>query len=638
LIRMFSELPVALKNETPVLIIDDECDHASLNSAPQRNRVSTINKLLNEIINSMPRIAYVGYTATPYANVLVDPGNDDLYPRDFITSLPTPTAYFGPERIFGRNMLEADEDGFEADGLDVLRIIPEEEIEAHEVNRLDKESHQLEISESLDRAIKYYCMAVAARAVREDGSCHCSMMIHTTLYVATQLNAQPIVEKFRKNLLKNVERQDPDTIRELKSIWESEEGRVTPAETGNPDLKQVSFEELNEYLELSIREITVVVENYKSDERLEFPSDEPRKYIVIGGNVLARGLTIEGLLVSYFLRMSGTYDALMQMGRWFGYRPNYEDLPRVWLSNNLAINFKDLALVEQEIRNDIKIYSDQNLTPEQFAVRIRTHPTLAITSRVRMRDARSQTVNYSGQFKQTFKFKHLNQQWLNNNWKAAGALLTSIAGRELEQKTRGSHKFYEDVPVNLIETFLEHYEVHEQQADIQPGTILKFIRKKIGNGDEQIQNWTVAIASKRQGNSASIEGFGDVTLISRSKFRDLDSDSVDIKRLTGRADYVVDLPGISGAPSMKDIYEFRGDKNPILILYPIDKESKGDPRKKAVFDLEAVDHVMGMAFFIPGEVKEGEAQQYVMAALEDPVDLEELEEIEAMEEANFNAD
>src|SRR3546814_761939 len=139
--------------------------------------------------------------------------------------------------------------------------------------------------------------------------------------------------------------------------------------------------------------IDVKVENWRSQDRIDY-SVPGRRYIVIGGNVLARGLTLAGLVVSFFMRTSSQYDTLMQMGRWFGFRPGYEDLPRIWMEEDVRDAFFDLATVEEEIRRDIDTYAIDNVKPIEFATRIRKIPGLAITTRTKLRNVRTATIGY----------------------------------------------------------------------------------------------------------------------------------------------------------------------------------------------------------------------------------------------------
>src|SRR5262249_23574205 len=159
-------------------------------------------------------------------------------------------------------------------------------------------------------------LATAAKEVRGLGHEHSCMLIHTTVYALSHLNAKPVIEDFVTRLASDIDRGDLAVLKKLEGLWTEEQGRLPPELLGG---RAVSFSELRPHLAGTSKKPEVPVENSKSDERLDF-SRPARRYIVIGGNVLARGLTIEGLVVSFFLRAASQYDTLMQMGRWFGYR------------------------------------------------------------------------------------------------------------------------------------------------------------------------------------------------------------------------------------------------------------------------------------------------------------------------------
>ena len=151
--------------------------------------------------------------------------------------------------------------------------------------------------------------------------------------------------------------------------------------------------------------------------------------------MLARGLTIEGLVVSFFLRTSSQYDSLMQMGRWFGYRAGYEDLPRVWMTRDMRDAFKELATVEAEIRGDIDIYREQDMSPLDFAVRIRQIPGMSITAKNKMLASETCDVSYADEHIQTIRFRHKDAKWLEGNWAAAGRLVDEAAKQKGEPES-----------------------------------------------------------------------------------------------------------------------------------------------------------------------------------------------------------
>ena len=325
LIKMISETERSILKTTPVLVIDDECDQASVDASGELERdPTTINRLVRELLGLLPKASYVGYTATPYANVLIDPTYpDDLYPRDFIVALPRPNRYFGAETIFGRGILETDPDDISFDGHDLIRYIDESEIESlRPQNARNRDDFEFGVTPSMRQAVLYYLLAAAARCARGQGDKHVTMLVHTSQYVQAHDDARGPLSDLLDEAKSLLRMQDVDFVAELRALWDAEQERVPSA--GFPGCPQTSFTDLEPHLSSCADETKVIVENSQADERIDYTRD-PRKYIVVGGNVLARGLTLEGLVVSFFLRTSKQYDTLMQMGRWFGYRPGYED-------------------------------------------------------------------------------------------------------------------------------------------------------------------------------------------------------------------------------------------------------------------------------------------------------------------------
>jgi hypothetical protein len=395
----------------PVLVIDDEADLASINTSKGEVR-TTINRLILEILSVLPKAAYVGFTATPFANVLIDPTDRDLYPKDFIIDLPRPMSYFGPERLFGRDRITPDEPDNAIDGLDMIRTVHDREVlSLKPAGPSGRHFFVPMLVPTLRRACSYFWMASAARRVRGQTQEHSTMLIHTSMYASVHEAFRQPIDSVKACILSALATTDKYYLGKLRGLWEEEQRRVGPQEEN--EIK-VSFDALLEQLPRVVQDTEFKVENSVSASRLEYRSPG-RTYIVVGGNVLSRGLTLHGLVVSYFVRSASAYDTLLQMGRWFGYRRGYSDFPRIWMTDELKSNFYDLATVEKEIRNDIEVYEKEKVTPLQFAVRIREHPDLTITSPMKMRNAIDAKVSYSGQRPQTFLFRHRDLPWLQNN-------------------------------------------------------------------------------------------------------------------------------------------------------------------------------------------------------------------------------
>jgi len=630
LLEMIEATPPPIFKKCPVLIIDDECDYASVNGAPYLEEMTAINEKIRRMLEIIPRTAYIGYTATPFANVLINPLSispehpDDLYPKDFIYSLPEPEEYFGAEKLFGRDLIDGDEIEPDQEGLDMIRLIPFEEVEnLRPLKRDEKETFNFEMTETLEEAIWYYLMVTAARMVREGKPEHSSMLVHTTVYSAPHFSAKECIINYLRRLQSKMQKGEDNLYRSMESIWTREMDRVDPTRFSN---KPVSFSEIREHLLRVTESVSVVVENSLSEEGLDF-SNPGQRYIVVGGNVLARGLTIEGLSVSYFLRTSSQYDSLMQMGRWFGYRRDYEDLPRIWMASDMVQSFHDLATVEHEIREEIKIYSRDELTPMEFAVRIRQIPGMAITGRNKMLSAREVKISYSDIHIQTTRFKHENRGWLENNWNAGCDLIDSALESDCEKGETDKGTVLYKVPSGIIMEFLENYQAHETHSDFQSEKIYEYIRDQNEKLDE-LTYWNIGVIEKRRGEESQLPmgSLGKVKMSIRARLRNLTSSGdADIKALMSRRDIFIDLEDRISAddswPALRRRRDELTDGTPLILLYPVEAQSKPS-RSRNREALEADMDVLGVGVVFPKSDDPG--QSYVQVELPE-VEYEELE-------------
>ena len=327
------------RKNVPILIIDDEADQASVdgNANKPDNDPTKTNIKIRQIIELFERTAYVGYTATPFANVFIDHNadhenlGDDLYPRNFIHSLPEPHGYFGTRRIFH-------------DNLDDYFV---KKIEDSKQEKKDLADRGL-LTSNLVSSVYDFLIGIAVRNLRGQENMPMSMMI----------NVDHRVNKMDRigDLLKGYINRTLPNHYNLNDIHEAYLNYIQVSKTLNEKL----FCD-NEYFEwsavseeivkiISERTIKISVLNSKNEDKLDYAKNPSMKVIAVGGNKLSRGLTLEGLMVTYYLRESKQYDTLLQMGRWFGYRKGYEDLVRIYTNETLWRQFKDLAIVELEFR------------------------------------------------------------------------------------------------------------------------------------------------------------------------------------------------------------------------------------------------------------------------------------------------
>ena len=636
LIETVERTPHAVLRQMRILIIDDEADQASVNSASNELNMTRINELVRRLLHVLPANSYVGYTATPFANVFISPhdrhGNlDDLYPKDFITALERPVGYFGTEQLFGVEPADPSNPQPGEEGLDVIRTVPEEEIALLQPRRRDeKDAFQPLLVATLEKSVLYFLACCAARRVRGQAGQHMSMLVHTSSFVIMHEKLAGLIEAWLKKNRSGLLTPGSEISEHMKTVWEEEAGRLPDGITIE---EPVSFDELAQKLDEVLDVLEVPIENGVSEDRIDY-SGAPKTYIVVGGSVLARGLTLEGLMVSYFLRSSSQYDTLLQMGRWFGYRKGYEDLPRIWMTAALEESFRALASIEQEIREDVSQYSERGVSPMEFAVRVRSIPGMAITAAAKMRHAVECDISYSGQHIQTIQFAERDEAITSKNWQAAADLLataTSIGCRS----SREDRILFEDVPKNLIMQFLRKFHVETSRNDMKT----EYLRGYINREDEDLETWNVGVITSGGAHRSERElgPLGAVPMVNRSKLKPKAEGPANIKALMSRQDVMLDCPDAEFRRDARwtDLKNLRralvGDR-PLLLLYTIDRNSEPRTGSKERVPLDAVGDQMGLGIVFPGSTTGSGGYYHVDLNPEDTEQLDDLEaEISEME-------
>jgi hypothetical protein len=617
--------------DCPTLIVDDEADQATV-------ATKTINPLILRLMESLPRSVYLGYTATPFANLLIDPSAEDLYPKDFVVNLPKPVGHFGTEVLFGRDPVGNEALDQASDGYDMIRTVPDEDVPwVRPMKKADREGFTPEITPTLREAVEYFWLATAARRVRGTGNPHSTMLIHTSVNTAVHNSFREPLEHLRsraKGLL-----ADSIYREHLRSLWE-EEGKRVPA--GMFGEQPVDFEDLAGRLPGVLAACRIVMDNSQSEDRLDYEG-EPVVAIAVGGNTLSRGLTLEGLNVSYFVRAVSAYDTLLQMGRWFGFRDGYGDLPRIWMTDELAGWFRHLATVEHEMRADIDRYMSEAETPMTFAVRLRTHPALLVTARAKMKDAVTAAAAYGGRRVQTHYF-HNNAEWLRVNADAARSLVAAASKYHVRYEAEGTsrHTFHGVSHESILE-FLRSYQFHEDWAEATPELLSNYIEKRIDVAGA-LRSWNVAVVGNELGAGERFSFADDVTVgtIVRARLKSHEEadgagvapETVDIKTLMSPRDIAVDLEGDLKGLKESGYVDARQEQLPdtgLLVLYPIDKNSRPSQARKATrARLGTEEHVIGAAFVFPKPKGKDSEAIYIQADLPKyDVEDEDLSVLEA---------
>ncbi|APH01085.1 hypothetical protein ASJ30_05650 [Janibacter indicus] len=599
------------RRNCPILLLDDEADQATPNTARLDDEPSRINQLVKDIWEEIPTGSYVGYTATPFANVFMDPDDEaDLYPSDFILALEPGKDYFGAERVFGRFNPDDAEEG--DDGLDMVRTVTEDEVMSLRPpsDREGREIFDPAVPESLRDALRWFCLSVAARTVRGQAERHTSMLVHTTHYVSPHFTMQERIREVLVDLTSEVNKGDQTAFKET---WDRES-----VATGVPE----PFEDVWEELPSVLASVAVLVDNGFSEDRLDYDvkDDEgnliPQYVIAVGGGTLSRGLTLEGLVVSYFIRTSSTYDTLLQMGRWFGYRVGYEDLPRVWMPDDLREEFRFLAQVEHELREEIASMARSGISPQQLGVRVRAHPgRLEITAATKMQHAQLVRMSYSGQTMQTIQLHERDASIIAaNRAKAEGLVAIAAETRPWEQTSSG-HWLARDVRARDVSDFLRGYLNHESQVNWNPELMAGWLDDP-GAGTL----WNVVVFNPNKADSSTVDvGLPEpIRMVTRAP-RSKETDRANIKALMSLNDRLLDLS--LPEPLARDLDD-KGtrrlraqyaDGRGLVILYAIDPHS--GPKDKILqtrrrMQAPAPPIGVGMVFPQVDDWAHGDSKQY----------------------------
>ena len=640
LLRWLDDAPPAVRQKLPALVIDDEADQASVDTRgsyqsdgdpedPDYEPPSVINGLIRALLNRFERRAYIAYTATPFANILIphdtaDPSvGNDLYPKDFIIDLPRPGGYTGVEELFGRMDGSGESD---ISGMDVIRHVSDEDLSLLESGVLPS---------SLEIAILDFILAGAARGQRGQESEPATMLVHTSRLNVQQTQLREAVNTRFAELKDEWRYQRNHGIRDrIRQQWETDFRKVTQNYDRDRD---VAFEVLEPFVGPFIEAVQVREVNGPAGDVLDYDREPSLKAIAIGGNKLSRGLTLEGLVTSYFIRRSVMYDTLMQMGRWFGYRKGYEDLSRIFTTPELHGWFSDLAFVEHRLREDIEVYENQGLKPYQLGMRI-WHPTMQVTSPLKRRFASSTTISqsYSLAIEQTFKFpfRRLDDLALQceENLIAVRDFVRELGAPNASRE--GKPPVWNDISAGCVLAFLAAYRVDSESRSISIPLIAAYIERLVEL--DELTSWTIGICSR----SSVDKTLGTVDLglksgplaqISRSRIGSTDSVGVITSpsdELLGLSEGLADQARLSvqaaeASGRKKSVNraarEVRPQTNGLLLLYPISRHSGYDTEtggnRRSLFDTplppQARD-LIGMAISFP----ESKQQQVVEAFLE----------------------
>ncbi len=485
--------------QEPMLLIDDEADNASINIKRRLDEVSRINGQIRELLNLFDRSNYVGYTATPFANIFIDPDTEDqmvghdLFPRDFIVSLDPPTNYFGAARVFRE------------DAHTILRDVDDHPDLLPTWHKIDHVVTAL--PNSLYEAVRVFLVARAIRLARGQDRAHNSMLVNVSRFVAVQQQLrneiQSFIERVSASIRVNGARpfseamRDPE-LAELHRVYLKHYG----AECGQ------SWSDVQTRLLTSVSAVSVVEVNSRAAGSLDYAEHDVSglNVIAVGGLSLSRGLTLEGLTVSYFLRRSMMYDTLFQMGRWFGYRDGYDDLCRVWMPEEAQGWYDHVAESIEELRDELTRMQSTNATPRDFGLKVRSHPdTLVVTARNKIGTGTHHRVliGLGERFVET-AILHPDKATQETNLTAAMRLARQMRSvghaPENGEQIRGS-RLVRDVPVKVVDEFLGAFKNHPGSFATESEPVRRYIAPR---SDGELCKWDILFAGVQRETKTSL--------------------------------------------------------------------------------------------------------------------------------------
>lgn len=643
-----------------VLVIDDEADQASINTKDIEEEASTINRLIKDIVNSrdVKAMNYIAYTATPYANVLNETGPESLYPKDFITVLPQSDDYIGARKLFGIT------DPDESPALDIVNLIGNIETDYTREHKFSNNYFPKSLSES----VNWFLISLAiGRILKLDKPI--SMLVHTSMKIADHKSISQLILDYLENLKENYD----SLLGDIEELYEEEKIALSRKKFLNGMENYTNEEAVMEYPEweevknelgklfklekenfishlnmcdegkpVFHRGIHLVIDNSSSNSlfeeqenfRLVYPKDEENLskvpgFIVIGGNTLSRGLTLEGLSSTYFIRNTKQVDTLMQMGRWFGYRKGYELLPRIWMDEDSLHRFTEISQINEELRDEIKKFSENGILPTTYALRVKNssnHKLLRITSNNKMQSAVAKEFNFVGFNSQTIYFKK-DKKELQENLDYTQKFLNELSDN---MEVESSHMIWRNVTSSTVTNYFSEFNFNDHDLKMQS---IPQLAEWITKNEIKLDGWNVVLSGKKgiKRNPSyewDIKGF-ETRTVKRSRLKKRSSEDIaNIGALRTPSDLTVDLKNElqddeKAMSKSADIINIRNkygyEKTPLLVIYRIDSGIYDPPsnyKDSAREPLNFPKDVIGLNILIPGDVGNNSFTTYISADLE----------------------
>lgn len=485
----------------PMLLIDDEADNASVNTKKEGEDPSAINACIRKLLELFEQSSYVAFTATPYANIFINPDsneemiNEDLFPKHFIYALVAPSNYIGATSIF------------DSDGKYNFMLKTNDDCEDYLPEKHKKDYEPGELPKSLKEAIASFFIGNAVRDLRGQTKKHRTMLVNISRFINVQNKIKDTLNGYVKEIqreVRNYSRMGKLALKHehIKFIYDVYNRYFTTLTQEEVDGEETfSWDDILRALDNAISPIVVrSINGGNASNYLNYDeSIDGLRLIAVGGFSLSRGLTLEGLMVSYFYRNSKMYDTLMQMGRWFGYRPHYADVCQVWMSSDSQGWYEYISMATEELKRDVKKMMNSGNTPEEFGLGVRSDiNSLIVTAANKMRYTQNIPVNisFSGTVTETPYLFSSNDK-CESNYNAVSSWLDEIIdnGCEVIQNENMALKGCPqilNVNKNDIISLLQRYECHPFNFNFQSEEIIKTIQSA---DDKLLDKWDVVIAT-----------------------------------------------------------------------------------------------------------------------------------------------
>jgi hypothetical protein len=469
----------------PMLLLDDEADNASINTRAD-NDPTQINRLIRELLKQFEQNAYLGYTATPFANIFIDPDTndqmfqEDLFPRDFIVALDAPVNYVGPSKVF----LSEEEPGILREVVDHLDAFPEKHKIDHAI---------VELPESLLEAVRCFILARAIRILRGATNAHNSMLVNVSRFNSVQGQVTALITDYLTDIRNAV--QAHSALPPAKAL--ADLTMSTLHETWQKEFSSAHdfWGEIQCVLNEAVGPIVVKTINNKSTDTLDYKGrkDDGLNVIAVGGLGLSRGFTLEGLTVSYFIRNSIMYDCLLQMGRWFGYRDGYFDVCKLYMTPDAISWYSHIAGASIELRDEIKRMERENRTPMEFGLKVRAHPdSLIVTARNKMKQGTVVTLSVSLRAR-CIETVFLRRDAIRQNrqlFERTVAQLDSIYPGRAENAPEGV--FWRSVDAEDVKGLILGWKNYDLNPQTMAGPVIRFLEE---HQEQYLSQWDVCLYS-----------------------------------------------------------------------------------------------------------------------------------------------